>query len=59
MEAEEAFERSEIVRLPVGTLHGHGPTPISIDSSSVEKIAEEVGKKNRDIDTTPTTLRRK
>jgi len=45
MEAEEAFERSEIVRLPVGTLHGHGPTPISIDSSSVEKIAEEVGKK--------------
>lgn len=45
MEAEEAFERSEVVILPVGTLHGHGPSPISIDSSSVEKIAEEVGRK--------------
>jgi hypothetical protein len=45
MEAEEAFKRSDTVILPVGTLHGHGPTPISIDSSSVERLADEVGKK--------------
>lgn len=44
-EAEEAFKKSETVILPVGTLHGHGPTPISIDSSSVEWLAEEVGKR--------------
>jgi len=35
MEAEEAFKRSDTAILPVGTFHGHGPTPISIDSSSV------------------------
>ncbi len=45
MEAEEAFRRSDTVILPVGTLHGHGPTPISIDSSSVERLADEVGKR--------------
>jgi creatinine amidohydrolase/Fe(II)-dependent formamide hydrolase-like protein len=45
MEAEEALKRSDTVILPVGTLHGHGPTPISIDSSSVEWLAEEVGKR--------------
>ena len=44
-EAEEAFKRSDTVILPVGTLHGHGPTPISIDSSSVERLADEVGKR--------------
>jgi len=44
-EAEEAFERSETAVLPVGTLHAHGPTPISIDASSVEKLADEVGKR--------------
>jgi hypothetical protein len=44
-EAEEAFQETDTVILPVGTLHGHGPTPISIDSSSVEKIALEVGEK--------------
>lgn len=44
-EAEEAFKRSDTVIVPVGTLHGHGPTPISIDSSSVEKLADEVGKR--------------
>lgn len=44
-EAEEAFEKSDTVILPVGTLHGHGPTPISIDSSSVEWLAEMVGEK--------------
>ncbi len=32
-EAEEAFKRSDTAILPVGTFHGHGPTPISIDSS--------------------------
>jgi hypothetical protein len=31
--------------MPVGTLHAHGPTPISIDASSVEKLADEVGKR--------------
>lgn len=44
-EAEEAFKRSDTVILPIGTLHGHGPTPISIDSSSVERLADEVSKK--------------
>lgn len=44
-EAENAFKRSYTVIMPVGTLHGHGPTPISIDSSSVERLAEEVGKR--------------
>jgi creatinine amidohydrolase/Fe(II)-dependent formamide hydrolase-like protein len=45
MEAEEAFGSTDTAILPVGTLHGHGPTPISIDSSSVEWLAEEVGKR--------------
>ena len=44
-EAQEAFKKSDMVILPVGTMHGHGPSPISIDSSSVEKLAEEVGRK--------------
>jgi hypothetical protein len=44
-EAEEAFSRSETVIIPVGTLHAHGPTPISIDASSVERLADEVGKR--------------
>ena len=44
-EAQEAFRKSDTVIIPVGTLHGHGPTPISIDSSSVEKLADEVGKR--------------
>ncbi|MFP3951878.1 MAG: creatininase family protein [Candidatus Bathyarchaeia archaeon] len=45
MEAEEAFGEAELVVLPVGTLHGHGPTPISIDSSSVEEIARRIGER--------------
>lgn len=44
MEAEEAFRRSDTVLMPVGTLHGHGPTPIGIDAISVEAIAERVGR---------------
>ena len=44
-EAEEAFKRSDTAILPVGTIHGHGPTPISIDSSSVEWLADELGKR--------------
>lgn len=44
-EAEEAFKKSDMAIVPVGTLHGHGPTPVSIDSSSVGKLAEEVGKR--------------
>jgi len=44
-EAQEAFKRSDTVILPVGTLHGHGPSPISIDSNSVERLADEVGKR--------------
>jgi len=48
MEAEDALKSSEIAILPVGTLHGHGPTPISIDSSSVEWLSEEVGKRERE-----------
>ena len=45
MEAEEAFERSDTAIIPVGTFHGHGPTPISIDSSSVAWLAEKVGER--------------
>jgi creatinine amidohydrolase/Fe(II)-dependent formamide hydrolase-like protein len=45
MEAEEAFKRSDTAILPVGTLHGHGPTPISIDSSSVAWLADKVGER--------------
>jgi creatinine amidohydrolase/Fe(II)-dependent formamide hydrolase-like protein len=44
-EAKEAFENWDTVIVPTGTLHGHGPTPISIDASSVEKLADEVGKR--------------
>jgi creatinine amidohydrolase len=44
-EAEEAFKKSDTTIVPVGTLHGHGPTPISIDSSSVERLPDEVCKK--------------
>jgi Creatinine amidohydrolase len=44
-EAEEAFQRSDTVIMAVGTLHGHGPTPIGIDATSVERIADEVGKR--------------
>jgi len=44
-EAEEAFQRSDTVLMPVGTLHAHGPTPIGIDASSVEALADRVAKK--------------
>jgi creatinine amidohydrolase len=44
MEAEEAFKRSDTVIMPVGTLHGHGPTPIGIDATSVDALADRVGK---------------
>jgi creatinine amidohydrolase len=44
-EAEEAFQRSDTVIMPVGTLHAHGPTPIGIDASSVEALADRVAKK--------------
>src|SRR3972149_2617974 len=44
-DAEEACKMSDTVILPVGTLHGHGPTPVSVDSSSVERLAEEAGKR--------------
>lgn len=45
MQAEEAFKRSDTAILPVGTFHGHGPTPISIDSSSVAWLSEKVGER--------------
>jgi hypothetical protein len=41
-EAKEAFELSDMVILPVGTLHGHGPTPISVDASSVQRLGEDL-----------------
>ena len=44
-EAEEAFKRSDTVIVPTGTLHAHGPTPIGIDATAPERIADEVGKK--------------
>jgi len=44
-EAEEAFGRSDTVIMAVGTLHSHGPTPIGIDTSSVARIADEVGER--------------
>jgi creatinine amidohydrolase/Fe(II)-dependent formamide hydrolase-like protein len=45
MEAEETFNKSNIVILPTGTLHGNGPTTNSKKESTVKKIAEEVSKK--------------
>jgi hypothetical protein len=45
MEAEEAMRDSEVVLLPVGTLHGHGATPIGVDSFSVDRIADLVAEK--------------
>ena len=45
MEAEEAFKRADTVIVPVGTLHAHGPIPIGIDARSVEKLADEVGRR--------------
>jgi hypothetical protein len=45
MEAQEAFKRADTAIVPVGTLHAHGPIPIGIDARSVEKLAEEVGKR--------------
>ena len=45
MEAEEAFRRADVAIVPVGTLHAHGPIPIGIDARSVEKLADEVGKR--------------
>jgi hypothetical protein len=44
-EAEEAFKRSDTVILPTGTIHAHGPTPIGIDASAAEKLADEAGKR--------------
>jgi len=45
MEAQEAFGRSDTAIVPVGTLHAHGPIPIGIDARSVEKLADEVGRR--------------
>lgn len=44
-EAQEAFKRSDTVIVPTGTLHAHGPTPIGIDTTAPEKLADEVGKR--------------
>ena len=44
-EAEDAFKRSDTVIVPTGTLHAHGPTPIGIDASSAQYLADEVGKR--------------
>ena len=44
-EAEKAFEKCDTAIIPVGTFHGHGPTPISIDSSSVAWLSEKGGER--------------
>ncbi len=44
-EVEDAFNRSDTVIIPTGTLHAHGPTPIGIDATDPDKIADEVGKR--------------
>jgi creatinine amidohydrolase len=44
-EAEDAFKRSDTVIVPTGTLHAHGPTPIGIDTTAAEYLANEVGKR--------------
>ena len=44
-EAQDAFKRSDTVIVPTGTLHAHGPTPIGIDASAPERLADEVGKR--------------
>jgi Creatinine amidohydrolase len=45
LEAKEAFDRSDTVIVPTGTLHAHGPTPIGIDATAAERLADEVGKR--------------
>ena len=45
-EARDAFKRSDTVIVPTGTLHAHGPSPVSIDASSVENIAHELGRRS-------------
>ena len=45
MEAKESFRRSDTAIVPTGTLHAHGPTPISVDASIAERLADEVGKR--------------
>jgi len=44
-EAQEAFRKTDTAIVPVGTGHAHGPTPIGIDTASIEKLADEVGKR--------------
>lgn len=44
-EAEDAFKRSDTVIVPTGTLHAHGPTPIGIDATAPDRLADEVGKR--------------
>lgn len=44
-EAEEAFKRSDTAILPTGTLHAHGPSPIGIDTTAPDRLADEVGKR--------------
>ena len=44
-EAEEAFKRSDTVIFPTGTLHAHGPSPIGIDTTAPERLADEVGRR--------------
>jgi creatinine amidohydrolase len=45
LEAKEAFDRSDTVIVPTGTLHAHGPTPIGIDATAADRLADEVGKR--------------
>src|SRR5579864_2307179 len=45
LEAKEAFARSDTAILPTGTLHAHGPTPIGIDTTAAERLADEVGRR--------------
>jgi creatinine amidohydrolase len=44
-EAQERFQKTDTAIVPVGTAHAHGPTPIGIDTASVERLADEVGKR--------------
>lgn len=48
-EAEEAFKKIEVVIVPVGATHGHGPTPVGCDTLIPEKLAKMTAEKTNVI----------
>jgi creatinine amidohydrolase len=45
-EAEKAFGETDVAILPVGSTHGHGPTPVGVDTYTIDVLAKMVGEKS-------------